>query len=184
MKKEIFSLPDSGKRRQFETGSKRDVSEGKGRMDLVPLNVVAMIYKKSQETFVPTYHTVGEVTVSVLNLIDNYIYNGNVDSIIEAIIRFGSLRYETLETMVLEVSRHFEAGAHKYDDRNWEKGQPLHVYIDSGVRHLIRYLRGDVDEPHDGAFLWNMFCLVWTHYNLEDMNDLPFNPEVKDGKRD
>ena len=31
----IKSLPDSGERRKFETGSVRDKREGKGRVDLI-----------------------------------------------------------------------------------------------------------------------------------------------------
>ena len=34
---------DSGERRQFETGAVRDIQEGKGRCDLMPLNVVGYI---------------------------------------------------------------------------------------------------------------------------------------------
>ena len=30
-------IKDSGKRRQFETGAVRDIAEGKGRCDLMPL---------------------------------------------------------------------------------------------------------------------------------------------------
>ena len=29
-------------------------------------------------------------------------------------------------------------------------------------------------EPHDSAFLWNMYGLVWTHRNKPELIDLPF----------
>ena len=35
-----MEIKDSGQRRTFETGSVRDVSEGKGRCDLLPLGVM------------------------------------------------------------------------------------------------------------------------------------------------
>ena len=41
-------LKDSGKRRSFETGAVRDMSEGKGRFDLAPLDVVSEIIADSQ----------------------------------------------------------------------------------------------------------------------------------------
>ena len=41
---------------------------------------------------------------------------------------------------LLDVSHHYKEGAQKYGERNWEKGIPLHSYIDSGVRHLIKFV--------------------------------------------
>ena len=58
-------------------------------------------------------------------------------------------------------------------ERNWEKGIPCHCYVDSGVRHLLKCRRGDTDERHDRAFLWNMFGLLWTLENRPELNDLP-----------
>ena len=78
---------------------------------------------------------------------------------------------------MLEVSKHYEDGCNKYGERNWEKGIPLHCYIDSGVRHYIKWLRGDNDEPHDRAFLWNMLGALWTHDYHPEYCDLPFSKE-------
>jgi len=75
---------------------------------------------------------------------------------------------------MLAVSKQYESGCVKYGERNWEKGQPLHVFIDSGVRHYLKCLRRDVDEPHDKAFLWNMLGALWTHENKQELIDLPF----------
>ena len=36
-------IKDSGARREFESGAVRDIQEGKGRCDLLPLDVVACI---------------------------------------------------------------------------------------------------------------------------------------------
>ena len=76
-------------------------------------------------------------------------------------------------TMLLEVSKHFEEGCKKYGERNWEKGIPLHCYIDSGVRHLLKYMAYWTDEPHDRAFVWNMLCCIHTATFMPEMNDLP-----------
>ena len=63
--------------------------------------------------------------------------------------------------MILEVAKHFEEGAKKYGESNWQKGIPVHCYIDSAIRHYLKWLRGDTDEPHDRAFCWNLMCCIW-----------------------
>ena len=75
------------------------------------------------------------------------------------------LAYESL-------ARHFEAGANKYDARNWEKGMPVHEYVNSGCRHLAREAYGLKDEPHLDALVWNLTCMLWTIDRIND-GDLP-----------
>ena len=69
---------------------------------------------------------------------------------------------------MLEVSKHFEAGCQKYGERNWEKGIPEHCYIDSAIRHYLKWRDGWTDEPHDRAVIWNLICLWWTHENITE----------------
>lgn len=64
--------------------------------------------------------------------------------------------------VILELSAFFEAGCQKYGDRNWESGIPTATYFNSAVRHLFKMLRGDIDERHDMAALWNVACLIQT----------------------
>lgn len=148
---------DSGERRDFGTGAVRDAAEGKGRCDLLPLDVVSDLLSEDD----------------VLSEINEYVRNGGTQYLLSAIYNFRHHK-EDLYTAMLDVSKHFEAGCKKYGDRNWEKGIPCHCYIDSAVRHYIKYLRGDDDEAHDRAFIWNLMCCVWTHAHLPEMIDLPF----------
>lgn len=112
-------LQDSGERRAFATGSRRDRRTGKGRFDLLPARALR------------------------------------------------------------RLARHFEAGAVKYGDRNWEKGQPLSVYLDSALRHANTYMEGKTDEDHLIAAAWNLLCLADTEERIkegllpETLNDLP-----------
>lgn len=46
----MAELKDSGARREAGTGSVRDVAEGKGRVDLMPLDVVARVVACVYET--------------------------------------------------------------------------------------------------------------------------------------
>ena len=88
---------------------------------------------------------------------------------------------------IFAVAKIFETGAKKYDANNWRKGIPLSRYADSGMRHTMKYMRGDKDEDHLSQAIWNLMCLSETQSMIEEgllppqLNDLPFNPlEVKD----
>jgi hypothetical protein len=99
---EFAEVKDSGQRQEFDTGSKRDTSIGKGRFDLI--SPIAL----------------------------------------------------------KRLAQHYENGARKYGDRNWEKGQPLSRYLESAARHLNCLLAGKNDEDHASAISWNLFAFVHT----------------------
>ena len=155
-------IKDSGARREFETGAVRDIQEGKGRCDLLPLDVVS------------------ELRGQILKNIFNYQDTGDIKHLYIALQRFADRHYnQNISTMFLEVSKHFEEGAKKYGEYNWQKGIPTRCYIDSAVRHYLKYLRGDKDEPHDRAFVWNILCCIWTCIHKPELNDYK---KKKDGK--
>ena len=74
---------------------------------------------------------------------------------------------------ILRLARHFEAGASKYSERNWEQGIPIHSFIDSAIRHLMKYLDGWTDEDHLCAAAWNCVCAMWTEEKRPEMQDIP-----------
>ncbi len=154
---------DSGNRREFETGAVRDIQEGKGRCDLLPLDVAAQLLgaRYDDRSF-----------DIVLDTISGFVYTGDLEMLYKAVEKFIAARaWNSTMTMLLEVSKHFEEGAKKYGDNNWQKGIPVKCYIDSAVRHYLKYLRGDTDEPHDRAFCWNILCAIWTCYHKPELND-------------
>ena len=142
---------DSGDRTQFETGAVRDMRAGKGRCDLMPLAVVCHVLpgKPDREE-------------GIISAIEYFQRTDNTDHLYEAIQCFCTSAYngDTM-TMLLEVAKHYEEGAKKYGPDNWQKGIPVYCYIDSAVRHYLKWLRGDTDEPHDRAFVWNLMCCIW-----------------------
>lgn len=146
-------IKDSGERREFESGAVRDRSEGKGRCDLLPLEVASSfllddIILMSLAAFRKTLDT-------------KYLYS--------ALHSFAEEAFDSEETMLLEVSKHFEEGAKKYSEDNWRRGIPPKDYLDSMTRHYLKWLRGDDDEPHDRAFVWNVMCCIWeVDYHNED----------------
>lgn len=111
-------LKDSGARTEFESGAVRDMSEGKGRFDLLPM------------------------------------------------------------CALLRLAKHYEAGALKYSDRNWEKGIPAHSFADSALRHITKYLDGMDDEDHLIAAIWNLCGLAWTEAKHPELIDIPARKEA------
>lgn len=165
----MAELKDSGSRREFDSGAVRDVQEGKGRCDLLPLDVVATVMGMYLSTD-PICYPEDEVVF----YINQYVRSGDLCNLYNAIQKFIDREGTHPCTAILELAKHYEDGARKYQERNWEKGIPLHCYIDSGLRHYFKHLRGDDDEPHNRAFLWNMFGAIWTHTHMPEMIDLPF----------
>lgn len=145
-------IKDSGNRRQFESGAVRDIQEGKGRCDLLPMREIATFLDNRVLLSIALYQETGDAS----HLIDAFAYSGC---------------FEDKFTSVLEVSKHFEEGANKYGEYNWQKGIPTHCYIDSAVRHYLKWLRGDTDEPHDRAFCWNILCCMWTCQHKPELDD-------------
>ena len=109
----MSDILDSGERRTFTTGAERDMQEGKGRFDLLPMCVL------------------------------------------------------------MRLAKHYEKGAIKYKERNWEKGIPAHSFADSAMRHLVKYLDGWIDEDHLIAAIWNLCGLAWTEEKKPEMMDIP-----------
>lgn len=105
-----FELPDSGAREEWDTGSRRDSQEGKGRYDL--------------------------------------------------------LSWHALE----RIAKHMESGSKKYGDRNWEKGQPLGRYLNSAMRHLIKWASGEQSEDHLAASCWNIMAMMHTANEINKGN--------------
>lgn len=75
--------------------------------------------------------------------------------------------------MMMRVAKHYENGAIKYCDRNWEKGMQVSRYIDAAMRHLQKYLDGWNDEDHLAAVIWNCASVMHHEAELPEMQDLP-----------
>lgn len=153
----MAKIKDSGKRTEFETGAIREIDETKGRCDLV--------YNRGWCDITDD---------SVYERLEEFIRTGNRDYIISAIAGviikcFGG----DIDTAYLEVSQHYAEGAKKYADRNMEKGLPWHSMVDSALRHYTKWRRGDDDEPHARAVIWNLLTLLYMIDNKPELNDLP-----------
>lgn len=139
---------DSGNRREFSTGAVRDIDHNKGRCDLLPVDIIGEF-----------------ANIPCLVALDGFIHSADPSSIWEAFKIFAIEVFGDIQTALLETSIHYSEGAEKYAERNWEKGIDLYCYLDSGIRHCLKYYRGDTDERHDRAFCWNMLSALWTLEN-------------------
>jgi hypothetical protein len=73
----------------------------------------------------------------------------------------GKGAYELVSPFALErIAVWYELGARKYADRNWEKGIPFGRLIQSGLRHMIRWMKGDRSEDHLAAVCWNVMAMM------------------------
>lgn len=154
----MAELADTGNRTDYGTGALRDMPEDKGRCDLLPLDIVAMLTGYEEFRDIQMFQNTGDVYY-----------------LVSAVKGFCEIKEVSIAKALLDVSHHYEDGAKKYGPRNWEKGLPVWNFIDSGVRHLLKFIDGMTDEPHDRAFIWNMIGAIWTTINKPDLCDYPIN---------
>lgn len=157
-------IKDSGERTEFATGAVRDIQKGKGRCDLMPLDVVSDIYMVEFGKDDQTYKVFGCLW-QFTQTRDCTFLHGALGEFLE------ESDFHSWSDLFLEVSKHFEEGAEKYGENNWQKGLPVKCYINSAVRHYLKWLRGDKDEPHDRAFCWNILCAIWTCKHKPELNE-------------
>lgn len=144
-----MTIKDSGARHEYETGAVRDIQTGKGRCDLMPLQII------------------GEwLQDDVIEEIGKFMNTGDIDHLYDALS--WSVTNNDPYQVAIELSKHFEEGAKKYGERNWEKGIPIDSYIDSAVRHYLKWNVGYEDEDHFIAFVWNIVCAIWTVEHMDD----------------
>lgn len=166
-------IKDSGERREFETGAVRDIQEGKGRCDLMPLDIIADLFDITIDQDIERL-----TSDQVLTLIDVFKVTGRTKALAEAIVYFSNAEFGSVANAMLQLAIHFEDGAKKYGENNWQKGIPVHCYIDSAVRHYLKFVRGDADEPHERAFIWNLVCCMWTMKYCPNLDDYTWRDRV------
>ena len=163
-----MAIKDSGERSEFSTGAVRDIQRGKGRCDLMPLDVVSDLYLIEFGQDDHAHKVIGNIY--------RFTQTGDCLHLHNALAEFlDESDFTTWSDMLLGVAKHFEEGAEKYGENNWQKGLPVKCYINSAIRHYLKWLRGDDDEPHDRAFCWNIMCAIWTCKHKPELNEYKEN---------
>lgn len=74
---------------------------------------------------------------------------------------------------LLRLSKHYEHGAQKYGKWNYNKGIPVDSFIDSALRHIMKYLDGWDDEDHLAAAAFNILGAMEMEAHKPEMQDIP-----------
>lgn len=94
-------------------------------------------------------------------------------------------RFDLISPFALRrLALHLERGAKKYNERNWEKGQPFSQFMASAMRHLNKFQAGYRNEDHLAAAVWNLMAIMHFEETAIDdpedrtlyyeLNDLPY----------
>ena len=75
--------------------------------------------------------------------------------------------------VLLRLAKHYERGAERFGPYNWKQGIPCHSFVDSALRHMLKYMDGWTDEDHLIAAIWNLCGLAWTEEKLPELMDIP-----------
>ena len=206
MVKKFTEIKDSGKRQNFDTGSKRDTDEGKGNPHLIAGETFIRVkdYRKTKGSAYERKDFKNKCTkYRVSSAIEDCLWNytklvesreDNLWYIYEAIdltcILIALDEDKDYYSAYTRLAIHYQNGAKKYDANNWRLGQPVSRYFDSANRHLWKLLAGYKDEDHYAALLWNLVAIVQTKIDVdrkilpESLNNYPYTlSEVFKNKR-
>jgi len=187
-----FEIKDSGERRDFDTGAKRDIDHNKPRFDLIPMTVIRRVtenylpgtFPRSNDNHIDDY-----VKSRILNLGFGWGETANDDclialthvvfDIISQQEKDSPLRVENQVSGGLHLitpgtyrrlANHYGGGAQKYDPWNWAKGMPFSVFHASLMRHIFAVVDDMTDEDHWSAIFFNAACIL--HFTAIGRNDL------------
>lgn len=179
-----MEVKDTGVRTKFETGSQKEIVEGRGRFDLLPLEEVANLIDFYYNWTVPKNDPMVEDAKNISMFLYDIKLSLSTEDIEEkkvfirrAIARF--INYFLASTpieIIPDLARLYEAGAKKYAERDWEKGRPQEVFINSALRHFFQYLNNETDEAHDIAVIWNLISCV---HILDTMPEMAYTTKRK-----
>ena len=196
---DTFKLQDSGSREDLAgTGASRDIDPTHGRCDLLPAHILYNYITRSD--MVNEMHQSGVQIYTVLALGKLFRYVDTLDTnilydVLDCLIHQNYLTHNNVRSdeedkwegifklrgfaqMCMDLSVHYKNGANKYAERNWEKGLPIHSFMDSAIRHLCKEILGWNDEPHLIACVWNVVGALYTLETYPWLQDLP-DQEVK-----
>lgn len=186
------TLETSGSMREYSTGAHRDADTTKGRCDLIPWRTLTIMNNTETgdlekygiehqfdiiTTAVHTTFTNDVGTKTIVASADEKLAKRVLSAVKAALTLFEKEIDVTWQGLMLEASYQYKDGAAKYGENNWKKGMPLWVYLDSGMRHYLKFKQGDKDEAHDRAFIWNMLCFVWAFDNQYNVGNALYDIE-------
>lgn len=89
----------------------------------------------------------------------------------------GKPRYDLIdEPMLTRWAELMARGAEKYGENNWQKAnseEELTRFKASGFRHFIAWIRGDEDEDHAAAVMYNIMACEFLKRRLNERETDP-----------
>lgn len=162
--KDLPNIVESGESRQFDTGAKRDSAKGKGRPLLIsPLAKIDLLENDLSNELCNFTQMEWSIYKYIVERKREYLRHA---------VRFAYTEINSDEDRNADIvlAKLMEAGAEKKGERNWEKGMPVDVYLESALRHLWKWQDGQEDEDHAAAFLFNIMGAIHTLIELERGN--------------
>ena len=90
-------------------------------------------------------------------------------------VTLGKGRFDLVPWEVVKhLAVHYQKGAEKYADRNWEQGIPVSSFFDSAMRHQVEFYMGETNENHLIAAIWNLVSMYQTILWIEK-GELPID---------
>lgn len=186
---------DTGARTVLSTGSLKEIIEGRGRYDLIPLSQLSKLFMQNTSELLiqaeiqlnkGNLKRAEEIYGEVDYLLDIAVFidllhrsmndksiKARIKRIQKAITVFvNNILKSDLITVTKKLAKSYEYGAKKYSERDWEKGRPQSVFIDSTLRHFFQYLNNENDEDHATAVVWNLISCADT---LDRLPEMAFN---------
>jgi hypothetical protein len=195
MAKEFGKIEDSGERRGFDTGAKRDVDDDKPRFDLIPVTVlqrVVQYYDNFDLSDIISKEVPDRLKARMLNLGFLWGATAHDDILLELIwICLKIIELQENDTVLsvnpkmfnafhiispktyLRIANHYGGGAKKYDPWNWSKGMPHSVFHASLMRHIFKIMDDATNEDHWSAIFFNAAAIL--HFKMvgrDDMDDI------------
>lgn len=184
---------DDGIKTTFSTGAQRDTRKGKGRYDLLPVCALLRYYNYHQESIIifereESLRTADQAIIYLFKYLA-----GHHDYDYLALAAYAVTGAAATEEYIEEyncgvlpplaidrLAKRYEFGCDLYGDRNWEKGQPISVLIDSALRHLFMYIDDHINEDHLAAAMWNIFGAMFMEIKHPDQQNIPARCQSKD----
>lgn len=90
-------------------------------------------------------------------------------------------RYDLIPAVAMKrIAKVFADGGKVHGDRNWERGQPVDVVLNHGIRHLIEWMAGCRKEDHLAKMAWAMLAVMYYEEHGIDLDETMqyFKPRV------
>ncbi len=160
-----FVTKDSGKREQFESGMQRDTQDGKLRADLAfDGPILRFLFREGPK---------GDAGTAMCDWYDEAIKRNVTSDEAFNVIRLIAPYEGGLSALMTRYAKLMTRGSIKYEARNWMKAEgyaEMDRFISSGCRHFLQWYRGDTDEDHAAAVIFNLNGYEYVRRKME----LPF----------